>query len=379
MGSISEYHRYLFLGKVTESLDESEEKELQSLFEENEDARKEYDSFLTTLPEYDVSDSFNRVKQPKFWKGHLPAEIVRQRKKALKNVFFGISTMIILGTVLIFSLFNTKKGGQTPAQKIAKEDRPAVQLILSDGEVINLNKEKEEITTSDFKLLNKNGSLTYSDNSGAKGVNSVIVPTGMTYKINLSDGSRVWMNAETKLQFPSVFSDSKREIFISGEAYLEVAKNKAKPFIVRLPASTIQVTGTSFNINTYDPAITRVSLVEGGLNLITDGKKVKVGPGMEAVADGNHNLLYSQAFDIEKTISWRQGLFYFDKASLSEISAVLKRWYGVKTIIERPELNNKRFAGILDKNESIEVFLDNLRNITRVKAQIDKNGVLHFK
>jgi transmembrane sensor len=201
----------------------------------------------------------------------------------------------------------------------------------------------------------------------------------MDYKINLSDGSEVWMNSETLLTFPSQFSVNKREITISGEAYIRVAKNSRVPFFVKLPNSSIQVTGTEFNVNTYDSVATNVALIEGGLNLVTKSSTVKINPGIMALYNSRSNVVERKKFNEKRTLSWREGIFYFDGASLNDIAKVVSRWYGIKTKIDRSDLLQKRFAGMLNKHQSIEIFLDNLKTISQIEGYFDDQQILHFK
>ncbi len=121
---------------------------------------------------------------------------------------------------------------------------------------------------------------------------------GMDYKINLSDGSEIWLNSMSKLIFPSEFASDKRVVTIDGEAYLNVAKNPSKPFIVRLPENTIEVTGTEFNINTYNKNSVRVALVDGGINLTSSTSTVKMKPGTQAVV--TNGLVNLESFDDQK-------------------------------------------------------------------------------
>lgn len=268
----------------------------------------------------------------------------------------------------------------TPAQKqLVVEKSETIQLTLADGEIIDLNKEEGNISTQNISLQNVGGSLSYQDNGNAVGMNTVTVPTGMDYRINLSDGSKVWMNSKTKLEFPSQFAADKREISLSGEAYLEIAKDPSKPFFVKLPDGTVQVVGTEFNINTYQPSVTKVALVEGGVKLIANDSSVLVKPGKETVYNSGNKSFQTAAFTAKKTLSWRTGMYYFDEAPLSEIAPVVERWYGIKIQVDNPALTQKVFAGALNKHEPIEDFIDNLKNISKIEGYFDKAGILHFK
>ncbi|MBS1566244.1 MAG: FecR domain-containing protein, partial [Bacteroidetes bacterium] len=204
------------------------------------------------------------------------------------------------------------------------------------------------------------------------------VPVAKDYKINLNDGSEVWLNSATVLSFPSRFTGDRREITINGEAYLKIAPDASKPFVVHLPGNTVEVTGTEFNVNTYTPEAISVSLVNGAVNLRSaNDAYISLRPGRQGLSRGG--LLSSDSFEERKVLSWRKGLFYFETANLQELSQVLARWFGVKTVIDDPALSNKRFAGVLYKNSPLDSFLDDLEAISKIKWYYDKTGVLHFK
>lgn len=377
MTPVSEYHQYLFLGKVTETLSADEEIELNQLFAGNKDAESAYYDFVANLPAEDVNNSFERIRKAKFWESYLPQQIVKQKKRR-RTGFILVGSMLIAGSASLFlwkQLYSDKLSGNTIAQNI----NTGIKLTLTDGTTVDLSNNKGEINAKELLLKNVEGKLSYSSTGGSSGINSLVVPVGMTYQIDLNDGSKVWMNAQTKLDFPSRFAEDKREITVDGEAYFEIAKDATKPFFVKLSNSTVAVTGTSFNVNTYDSIITKVSLVDGGLNLLTMNDPAKVSAGDQVIYNSQNQSLTRKPFDKRKTLSWRQGIFYFDRASLAEIIAVLYRWYGIISVVEREELYEKKFAGLLNKSEPVEVFLDNLQNITRIETVFDKKGILHFK
>ncbi len=170
----------------------------------------------------------------------------------------------------------------------------------------------------------------------------------MDYKITLADGSKVWLNSTSRIDFPFEFSAKTREITINGEAYLEIAKNSAKPFIVHLPNGSVKVLGTEFNVNTYDSNMIKISLIEGAVSFEGRKESILLKPGFQAVSTPGKD--YTQTFDSFKTLSWRDGIHYFDESPLSEIIKVIPRWYNVKSIvIDNSRNQNKRFVGLLNK------------------------------
>lgn len=207
-------------------------------------------------------------------------------------------------------------------------------------------------------------------------MNRLRVPVGKDYRVTLSDGTEIWLNSATTLQFPFKFSGKTREISIQGEAYLEIAEQAGQPFLVHTQHGTLQVLGTSFNINDYDSGIVKVSLVEGALRFKTKTKNVAITPGQQAVYAVNKNIRL-QPFEEEEVLAWRSGKYYFIEATLQEIVTVLPRWYGISVVIDNPRLGGERFAGQMDRNKPLTTFLDNLSTTMKLSYYFDKE-VLHL-
>jgi hypothetical protein len=347
---------YLFAGKVAGSLNNDELLEIGMLISQDETIRLGWNNFLASLPE---NKSFSELDPPKEWldlktmfqqsgKGYMHIAL-------LKKMAF---VTAIAGICITGYLYFPKK----------ETSKNTIKLQLATGHVIDLNK-VEDINTQ------LNNTLSYKhDNTG---MNSLTTPVGMDYKIKLVDGTEVWLNALTQLDFPFAFTGNTREITINGEAYLKIAKDDKKPFIVHLPHNDVQVLGTTFNVNSYDLGIVKVSLVEGALNLQQGEHTISVKPGMEIISDGKITL---HNFDERQVLGWRKGMYYFYDADLKEISKVLSRWFGITVVIDNPGIISKKFVGVVDKNQPIEVFIDNLKTVADIDCFYDKQqNTLHFK
>jgi transmembrane sensor len=377
MENLSKHQKYLLLGKVTNTLSETEEKELDLLFATNPEAIKQYRELINHLPEESISTSFSEFDDPAVWQ-EMAWQSNQGKEKTPRTIWLrrvaiaAVTIGIIASSTVYFNSFYRKNSSVAGLQK-------NVTIKLANGKTIDLASTKGTITDKEITLNNENETLSYENNTtGSIGINSMSVPAGMTYKVILSDGSVVWMNSMTVLDFPTQFTGDSRQIAIAGEAYLEVAKNPLKPFIVKLPLGEIKVTGTEFNVNTYEANISRVALINGKVELNINDSSVIVKPGTEAIYDNNNATTSLEVFDAKKVLSWRQGIFYFEKTSLSSIARVLERWYGIKTEINHSSLADRRFTGMLNKNKPLKTFLDNLKIISKVSASFDKEGILHF-
>jgi ferric-dicitrate binding protein FerR (iron transport regulator) len=269
----------------------------------------------------------------------------------------------------------------------------SIELKLADGSTVDLSKVKGNLHKAQLILDNKDNALSYqATGESPVGLNTISVPVAMDYKLNLPDGSEIWLNSASTVSFPTRFAADKREISITGEAYCRIARHPDQPFIIHLPDNTVQVTGTEFNVNTYDKAVVKVALVEGGANLVSSGASaqslsgassqpsgngiLKLNPGYQGIS-GNGRITQAP-FDPKKVLSWRQGIFYFDGAGLDDLSQVLARWFGIRTQLDEPSLADKRFVGALYKHRPLNSFLDNLKAIAHINSYLDNRGVLHF-
>lgn len=280
-----------------------------------------------------------------------------------------------------------KAGMKEPAQPIVTAKPTIVPygkngavLALADGRFVDLDSVQNGLVAdqSGTRVSLQDGALTY-DASGAInskiGNNSVYTPYGRQCQLTLPDGTKVWLNAGSTISFPTAFTGKDREIRIEGEAYFEVAKNAAMPFIVKmeLPQTSeggwprlarIEVLGTHFNVNTYGIDV-KTTLLEGSLKVVNDGyyvyedyrKKdykqkqdsVILKPGEQSMSDGVHKLSIDRSPDLDKAMAWKNGLFIFEGASFNEIMRELERWYDVEIVYEK-EAPKIEFEGKLTRD-----------------------------
>jgi transmembrane sensor len=172
------------------------------------------------------------------------------------------------------------------------------------------------------------GALSY--NSGAQQgevlYNTIRTPKGGQFQIILPDGSKVWLNAESSIRFPTAFTGKTRAVSVTGEVYMEIAKNAAQPFSVQVAGNTIDVLGTSFNINAYtDEAAVKTTLIEGSVKV----NNIILKPGQQAI--GRRQI---EQADISQVIAWKNGLFSFTDADLPTVMRQLSRWYNIEVVYE---------------------------------------------
>ncbi len=389
MNNLTAHQEYLLLGKVSNTLNENESKEWEEMVQQLPEVAAAYEHFIDQLPHGQVETAFSYVDEPGYWddltasfkekeSAALPQAPAKLRRLSLFRTRWVAAA--IISTIIVGSFFLWNEFRQPGNQDVATNKRPNIELRLANGNVINLSQQQGSIQTDAAQLNNANKTLTYStgNNPAAVAINTLTVPIGLDYKINLADGTEVWMNSATELKFPMAFPGNTREVTINGEAYLKVAKDAKKPFIVHLPHSTVQVLGTEFNVNSYDSGVVKVALVEGSVNMQTPTDASKLLPGKQAVYHDGQPIT-QEVFDAKFVLGWQKGLFYFDEVTLLEIAKVVPRWFGMQIVIDDPSINHKKFVGVLDRNQPISNFQDDLKLISGIDSYIDKDNVLHFR
>lgn len=309
---------------------------------------------------------------------NLPVDKVWEgiRKKKRGTVLF--RTVIgIAATVLLFICTYTIFSPGTRQPVLVHELSPKnVALQLPGGQTVNLGTAQQQVQIGDITLLNQQKTLSYTGSTDQQA--TLLVPPGKDYSITLADGTSIQLNAASKLIFPFSFTGNTREITISGEAYIKVAKDAARPFIVHLPDATIQVLGTEFNVNTYESGHVNVALVSGAVRLKAQQDSLLLHPGF-ATNYTQGGDLKEVPFDAEHVLAWRNGLYIFSNTSLASLSAVITRWYGIDVITDTPTAAGHRFSGMMNRNKPVETFLEGLKFTGQFDYYFDKDSVLHMR
>lgn len=198
--------------------------------------------------------------------------------------------------------------------------------------------------------------------------NYLTIPRGGQFYVELSDGTKVWLNSESKLKYPVSFveGDTRKVELIYGEAYFDVSpstENKGSKFKVYNNKQEIKVLGTEFNVKAYNEEFNiYTTLVEGKVEVGYDAKRQNLLPGQQANFDLQTNLFSVYQVDVYNEISWREGIFSFENKSLKEIMTVLSRWYDTEVVFENKALEKEEFVGVLGKKQSIVEILKSIQN-----------------
>ena len=252
-------------------------------------------------------------------------------------------------------------------------------IISADGKTIDLSDQQRGIVMDDDRQMSyADGSAIegISDDSGAESaVYELVTPKGGTYQLTLSDGTRVWLNAASRLTYPQRFRGSFREVTLSGEAYFEVATNKDQPFMVKSEGQRVTVMGTAFNIAAYeDEENTRTTLVNGSVKVDIENDNssavdhsVWLHPGQQSIL--SQSKLVSLTVDPAAEIAWRSGRFYFDNQTIKYVMRQLSRWYDIEVVYEKG-IENRRFSGSISRSNELEEVLYDLQLTKSIRFEI---------
>lgn len=261
-------------------------------------------------------------------------------------------------------------------------------LTLASGQQINLSDANsgELAKQQGIQIIKmSDGQIRYRllELDGAKkgDFNTIEIPRGAQQVIELPDGSKVWLNSESSIKFPTTFVGLKRrDVQLKGEAYFEVAKDKAHPFVVKTANQEVEVLGTHFNINSYgDENEVKTTLLEGSVmvTLYPENKalysKVMIKPNQEAVSD-DIGLSVHEA-DVEQATDWKNGDFVFNKESLGKLMRRVSRWYNVEVAFTKDVDLNQTFSGKVSRKKHISEVLRALQSTGGLKFSIKDRKV----
>lgn len=353
------------LSMLHRMLEESSEDEIQAAFDMiwNKPPR----------PEEHAAPVFSEMEADTLLQEIMAQVPTTSRKIKWKTATIYALAACAVGTLLTFawtylSRETTHPDGAAPfvLQKMEHDVDPAREeaiLTLEGGETLSLQhiKAGDSIQMGDVKLVNDNGQLTYeTTQTTGPGVQHVVqTPKGGQINITLPDGTKVWLNADSRITFLSNLGVQHREVTVTGEVYFEVAKLAGKRFTVKSASGEIEVLGTKFNVRNYpEDEGMETALVEGSLAMKTITDRVVLKPNQVGVASAQR-ISISQHERIMDIIAWKNGLFLFENTTLADVGRQLGRWYNIQVQLGEG-LGARRITGKINRDVKLSHVLEML-------------------
>ena len=251
----------------------------------------------------------------------------------------------------------------------------APQILQGEG-IVMPKSEQQPATSTTTRILH---ALGLGDDDVAMENNTVTIPPGKSYNITLADGTKVFMYAGSRLTYPVVFSGKERRVYLEGEAYFKVTKDKAHPFVISTEKADAKVLGTELNVSCYKGEPCHVALLTGSV-LVSDKnakRSVKLVPGQGVTVNESSPLAMSTE-NMDTYTYWLQGFIYYDDATLAEVTKNIGRWYNVNVVFDNETLKNLKLRYFCQRSESLERAVELLNSYGRFKAVVE-GETLHIK
>ncbi|MDQ6480130.1 FecR domain-containing protein [Dyadobacter sp. LHD-138] len=351
------------------------------------DADKKNQQLLDDMenPEVQTDDLhfFSTVNKEAAWENLTNAinESPKQRSVSIVKYWKYVAAVLAVGfSYLVFYLAYKDKSLQmakveTPV--LTKDVLPGenkATLTLADGSVLVL-KDMANGTVNEkngIRISKKDGQIVYEilnqQGNGEISYNTIRTPAGGQYHVVLPDGSKVWLNSESSLHFPTAFSGSERTVNLTGEGYFEITKNTHMPFVVQAPKTRVEVLGTHFNVMAYaNEGASKTTLLEGSVKVGNGISNKIIVPGQQVMMG---DRIQVRNVDTDEAVAWKNGYFQFQSENLSSILRQLKRWYDVE-VEDEQLIPDKHFTAVISRNNSLSQVLRILEMSGELKFEIE--------
>ena len=375
--------RDLILRSVHSSLGGEEERELEAW---RKASPRNEETFRKLVEQRFSPEEYARYRQVRLsddW------PVVRRKLRKYRSMRFlswrwvaRYAAVVLVGVVALYWL--RWRPAEEPRRVVARQEilpgEMKAVLRLESGERIALGKraERQDERLAVRGISERDSALVYGEQPERRVERHVLtVPRGGEYVLTLSDSTRVWMNSDSELRYPSRFEGGERRVSVTGEAYFQVAKDESLPFIVEAGGAAVRVTGTEFNVMAYpDDGRVETTLVSGGVDVEANGQTRRVAPGSQAVYDKSSGGLTVRAVDLALYTSWKDGLFEFRDMPLGAVARQLERWYDVEILFADPAVADIRFTGAVKKMKPLAFILDIIQGTRSVDCRIEGRQVI---
>ena len=315
-------------------------------------------------------------------------QISRKRYRLLYRTLAATAAAVLLLAGTFLFLWNSSEAREDHTPELAHHIRPGsskgiLYLAHSTDSMVNqsLRSQGNEILRLVEEIDPAGEALQVITPGGQvkEEFHRLLIPPGGFYKMELRDGSSVWLNADSELKIPVNFGEKTREVALTGEGYFDITKDPTRPFTLHLKAAKVTVLGTILNISAYDNEEHIVTtLVNGSVRFYTEktGEEIILKPGMQSRMDVHTGEMTVERVETEPFISWINGQFSFRSLKLDAILRQLQRWYDFELVYQNPEVKENEFRGVINRDMAIKDVFDILEETTDARFDIEGRTVI---
>ena len=328
---------------------------------------------------------YEKVNKDAAWEKVILKGNIKQKNNARRLGWYKFVAAVMIPLMVVavgYFIRETKQGIEPKDTEFASIEpgKSKAILRLADNRVIEITREQETRfdVAEGIAATNNLSGMVYPEQvaMGKAEYNVLEVPRGGEYTVTLSDGTVVYLNSGSELRYPVAFGAERRDVFLSGEGYFEVAKDAERPFFVNADKLKIRVYGTSFNVNTYNIANVETVLVEGKIGIQGNNAEYTVKPGQLALYNREKGTMEIRDVDVRPYVAWKEHEFMFDNESLEEIMNTLSLWYDVDVFFQTASLKQLHFTGHLGRYEEVSHILDAISGVTQVKFSVKGRTII---
>ena len=338
---------------------------LETFYKEN--------GFVKEITGQDVNMSWGKFTE------QLKEEKRRKRRTLRYWAISGVAACLLVGVLISTWMGRDNSVSSEETKTIVAGGSKAV-LWLSNGEKVELENNVDELKEASVRIVNSGSVLSYEKNQDTvlKGrvMNKVETPRGGEYGITLADGTRVYLGALSKIEYPVAFDGTKRVVKASGEGYFDVARDTAHPFVVEMTNLDVEVLGTSFNVRDYaDEDYVEATLVSGKIKVNAGKESCILEPNYQAVLDKKNNTLETKEVDVSEFVDWKSGKLNVRNRRLEDILNRLSKWYDVYVFYVNEEAKDIRFYANIDRYSNMNELLDKFEKTGQVEFRVKGNVI----
>lgn len=345
--------------------------------------RTEYEQACSVLEAFHMKkEQITPSGKEELWKRITAANRrARQTRRLRMSVFISAAASLLIVLLLnvtdMYDRVTIDKSLQLLSQREVAVQGDEIQLILAEKSVAIKGQDSKIQYDSKGNVTVNSEKLQEADADGELAFSQLIVPNGKRSTLVLEDGTKMWVNAGSRVIYSNKFKKNRREIFVDGEVYMEVARDEKRPFVVATNMLDVQVLGTSFNVTSYKgDAQSSVVLASGSVCVTTKGEQVKLVPNEMLTYNGQRGSQVKEVV-VADYISWKDGIYIYHSEPLSSILNRISRYYG-KEISFAPDVAMFRCTGKLDLLEDMDSLLEGLTHTVPVEYTLS-DGKYTFK